>query len=202
MSAVEALAAALRERILSGEIVPGAPLPEQDLAAAYGVARPTVREAIATLVHEGILRRERNRSAYVPEVTAEDLADLLYARRPLDHAVAAALSGRRVPEADAALDRIAALPAGAPWSEIVREHDLLHDALVAAVGSPRLVRLYAALAAETRLGVAQLQASYPDRDVLVTQHRALLDGIASGDPDAVRQAVDAHIELGWHDLLP
>nr|BFE85685.1 hypothetical protein GCM10020093_082860 [Planobispora longispora] len=53
VSAVAALADALRSRILSGEIEPGTPLPEQELSAAYGVARPTVREALAVLVHEG-----------------------------------------------------------------------------------------------------------------------------------------------------
>ncbi|MFD0891967.1 GntR family transcriptional regulator, partial [Streptosporangium algeriense] len=111
VSAVHALADALRRRVLSGEIPPATPLPEQELSALYGVARPTVREALAVLVHEGLLRRERHRSAQVVEVTVADLDDLMFVRRPLEDLMAATLAGRRVEEADAALGRMAALPA-------------------------------------------------------------------------------------------
>lgn len=197
LSAVGALADALRRRVLSGEIEPGTPLPEQEIAAAYGVARPTVREALARLVHEGLLRRERNRSAYVPEVTLADLDDLMFVRRPLEDLMARAVAGRRVPEAEAALARMDALGVEAPWSESVAEHMALHQALIEAVGSPRLERLYGSLAAETRLGLVRLRRVYEDRDVLVHEHRELLDAIANGPEQAARAAVAAHLGHSW-----
>ena len=61
VSAHEALVDSLRDRILGGEFVPGAPLSDVELAAAYGVARPTLRAAVQTLVHEGLMRREPRR---------------------------------------------------------------------------------------------------------------------------------------------
>ncbi|WP_431932093.1 GntR family transcriptional regulator [Nonomuraea jabiensis] len=197
VSTVGALADALRSRVLSGEIPPGTPLPEQEIAASYGVARPTVREALASLVHEGLLRRERNRSAYVPEVTLSDLDDLMYVRRPLEDLMAQAVAGRRVPGAEAALHRMAALPPEAPWSESVAEHMAMHQALIEAVGSPRLERLYGVLAAETRLGLVRLREVYTDREVLVREHRELLDAIADGPQDAARAAVAAHLSHSW-----
>ncbi|WP_440068048.1 GntR family transcriptional regulator [Streptosporangium sp. OZ121] len=199
VSAVGALADALRRRVLSGEIPPGTTLPEQELSTLYGVARPTVREALAVLVHEGLLRRERHRSAQVAEVTAADLDDLMFVRRPLEELTATSLAGRRVGEADAALARMAALPADAPWSEMVAEHMALHQALVVAVGSPRLERLYGMLAAETRLGLVRLRAVYSDRHVLVAEHRDLLDAIGRGPGEAAREAVAAHLDHSWGD---
>ncbi|MEV4176217.1 GntR family transcriptional regulator [Nonomuraea sp. NPDC049709] len=197
VSTVGALADALRSRVLSGEIPPGTALPEQEIAAAYGVARPTVREALASLVNEGVLRRERNRSAYVPEVTLSDLEDLMYVRRPLEDLMAQAVAGRTVPGAEAALHRMAALPHDAPWSETVAEHMALHQALIEAVGSPRLERLYGALSAETRLGLVRLREVYKDRDVLISEHRELLDAIADGPQEAARAAVAAHLSHSW-----
>lgn len=197
VSTVGALADALRTRVLSGEIAPGTSLPEQEIAATYGVARPTVREALASLVHEGLLRRERNRSAYVPEVTISDLNDLMYVRRPLEDLMAQAVAGQWVPRAEAALHRMAALPAEAPWAEIVAEHMALHQELIEAVGSPRLERLYSVLAAETRLGLVRLREVYQDRDVLVREHRELLDAIAHGPVEAARAAVAAHLGHSW-----
>ncbi|MGJ6968218.1 GntR family transcriptional regulator [Streptosporangium sp. G11] len=199
VSAVGALADALRRRVLSGEIAPGTTLPEQELSALYGVARPTVREALAVLVHEGLLRRERHRSAQVAEVTVSDLDDLMFVRRPLEELTATSLAGRRVGEADAALARMAALPADAPWSEMVAEHMALHQALVVAVGSPRLERLYGMLAAETRLGLVRLRVVYSDRHVLVAEHADLLDAIGRGPEEAAREAVAAHLDHSWGD---
>ncbi|MCG5220649.1 GntR family transcriptional regulator [Streptosporangium sp. KLBMP 9127] len=197
VSAVTALTDALRDRVLSGELAPGTALPEQELALSYGVARPTVREALAALVHEGLLRRERNRSAYVPEVSPADLADLMFVRRPLEDLMATALAGHRVAAADEALTRLAALPGDSPWSQVVAEHMALHQALVVAVGSPRLERLYTSLAAETRLGLVRLRNVYEDRDVLVAEHRDLLDAIETGPPDAARVAVMSHLDHSW-----
>ncbi|MFC5833664.1 GntR family transcriptional regulator [Nonomuraea insulae] len=197
VSTVGALADALRSRVLSGEIPPGTALPEQEIAASYGVARPTVREALASLVNEGVLRRERNRSAYVPEVTLSDLDDLMYVRRPLEDLMAQAVVGQTVAGAEAALHRMGALPADAPWSETVAEHMVLHQALIEAVGSPRLERLYGVLASETRLGLVRLREVYKDREVLIREHRELLDAIANGPEEAARAAVAAHLSHSW-----
>ncbi|GAA4225270.1 DNA-binding GntR family transcriptional regulator [Streptosporangium album] len=197
LSAVNALADALRRRVLSGEMAPGTSLPEQELSAQYGVARPTVREALAVLVNEGLLRRERHRSAQVAEVTPADLDDLMFVRRPLEDLMATTLAGRRVEEADGVLARMAALPADAPWSDAVAEHMALHQALIVAVGSPRLERLYATLAAETRLGLVRLRTVYTDREVLVAEHRDLLDAIGQGPVETARRAVAAHLDHGW-----
>ncbi|GAA4203978.1 GntR family transcriptional regulator [Microbispora amethystogenes] len=193
VSTVEALAAALRERVLSGDVEPGAALPEQELSARYGVARPTVREALALLVHEGLLRRERNRSAYVPEITPADLADLMHVRRPLEELMAEAVAGRRVRAAEEALGRLSGLPSGAPWASVVAEHMALHEALVAAAGSPRLERLYGTLAAETRLGLVRLRHAYEDPRELAAEHAALLRTIAEGPAEAAVRAVRAHL---------
>ena len=197
VSAVDALVDALRRSILSGDVAPGTPLPEQELSVRYGVARPTVREALTVLVHEGLLRRERNRSAYVPEVTLADLDDLMFVRRPLEELMAVTLAGSRVAAAEEALARMAGLPADAPWAEVVAAHMALHQALIVAVGSPRLERLYGALAAETRLGLVRLRTAYPDRAVLVAEHRELLDRIARGPRDAARAAVARHLDHRW-----
>jgi DNA-binding GntR family transcriptional regulator len=63
---VEALAMTLRERVLDGQIDAGAGLTESDVAARYDVSRPTAKTAISLRVHEGLLRREAHKSAYVP----------------------------------------------------------------------------------------------------------------------------------------
>ncbi len=60
------LADRLRQRIAEGDWEPGHRLPsEQDLAAEYGVSRPTVRSAVARLVDSGMLRVRHGSGTFV-----------------------------------------------------------------------------------------------------------------------------------------
>jgi len=60
------IAAILRDRIDSGELRPGRPVPsETTLIQAYGVARLTARKAVRVLVDEGLVEVVTGRGAYV-----------------------------------------------------------------------------------------------------------------------------------------
>jgi GntR family transcriptional regulator len=55
----------LRERLASGELAPGRPLPgELELARAYGVSRVTIRAALGRLAKEQLVRRQRGRGTF------------------------------------------------------------------------------------------------------------------------------------------
>jgi GntR family transcriptional regulator len=62
---------ALRERIRQGHFRPGEQLPpENELAAAYGVSRATVRAALANLQREGVVVRRQGAGTYVTHAAA------------------------------------------------------------------------------------------------------------------------------------
>ena len=65
VSTVDAIAAALRTRILDGELAAGERLRELELADAYGVARHSLRAALRALAAEGLVAIEPNRGASV-----------------------------------------------------------------------------------------------------------------------------------------
>lgn len=56
----------LGQRVQSGEWQPGQKIPtEEQMCAAYGVSRVTMRQALARLVDRGLLVRERGRGTFV-----------------------------------------------------------------------------------------------------------------------------------------
>lgn len=62
------IAADIRADIASGAVQPGEKLPaETDLAARYGVARMTVRRAIADLIEQGDVVVLRGRGTFIAE---------------------------------------------------------------------------------------------------------------------------------------
>ena len=60
---------AIRERIESGEWLPGATIPgEVDLAAEYGCSRTTVNRAMQNLADDGLIERKRRAGTRVKEI--------------------------------------------------------------------------------------------------------------------------------------
>ncbi|WFE24171.1 winged helix-turn-helix domain-containing protein [Solwaraspora sp. WMMD937] len=71
------LADLLRNRILSGELQPGASLPsELRMAQEYGLSRTSVRQAVSILRSEGLVSVQRPRGTFVREAEFTDAVTL------------------------------------------------------------------------------------------------------------------------------
>ena len=86
----------LRERILSGELAPGDRIIETELAEEFGVSRHTLRSALQTLTHEGLLEQSQFRSTHVARPTARDVFETYTLRNTLE-AMACRLAAERAP---------------------------------------------------------------------------------------------------------
>ena len=196
VSVVDAVAEALRRAILSGRVEPGGRLTEAALSERYDVPRQTVRSALQTLVIEGLLVREPNRSVYVPQLTLDDIDDLFAVRTMVEEEATGRLVDRAVEPTAAwhALRVLEALPADADWDVVTSLDFELHQAVVDAVGSPRLSKIYAGIAAEVRLAIAQLLLGGDDSpSVRAREHRLVLEAIASGDRATALARVREHL---------
>src|SRR4051794_13505606 len=97
VSTVDALSEALRGRVLSGSLPPGAQLREIELTEEYGVGRHSLRAAMQALVHEGLLRHEPNHGVFVPRLSRADVEDLFLVRTALEVEVARQIVEHRRP---------------------------------------------------------------------------------------------------------
>lgn len=200
VSLVDALTDTLRTRVLDGLVDPGVGLAENDIAVEYDVSRPTAKAALATLVQEGLLRRDPHKSARVPTLTKADVADLFLVRVPLEVAVVHALAGRGAPaEAGDAVAALATVPPDARHSVFVQADLGFHRALVDALGSPRLSRMYAALSGEIHLSMIQSREAL-GRDRIAAEHRGVLEALRRGDGPAAEELMREHLE-GARDAL-
>ncbi len=74
----------LRAAIVAGRIPPREPLPEAALAQTFGTGRSAIREALRTLVQEGLVVSELNRGAWVKPLSTEDVIDVYRARTAIE----------------------------------------------------------------------------------------------------------------------
>lgn len=201
VSVVEALAQRLREQVLDSVIAPGATVSETDVAAEFGVSRPTAKSAILTLVHGGLLRRENHRPAYVPALTAEDVVDIYRVRIPLELEVVqtVAAQGKASAGMREAFDELGGLPDDVPTSRFIAADLRAHRALIDQYGSPHLSRIYDSLLDEIHLCMIQSRWAL-GRQRIAHEHADVLERITAGDANGAAQAMRAHLEGACHAL--
>ncbi|WGK60382.1 GntR family transcriptional regulator [Halopseudomonas sp. SMJS2] len=196
VSVVEAIAEQLSEDIFSGMFRPGETLIETQLAARFEVPRQTIRSAVVMLIHDGILRREPNRSVYIPRFSESDIRDLFAVRRLIELETVRILTTRKVVPKDAenAVRFMEVLRDEDGWDEVLKFDFEFHQALVAATGSTRLQKFYRSISAEKRLALTYFRSSHESPSEIARQHRVLLDTIRAGDPDAAVEAFSVHLD--------
>jgi len=183
ISTVQAVADDVRSRVLDGEFEPGAQLRESDLVDHYVVARHCVRSALHQLSHEGLLRHHPNRGVFVPDAEPGAVADVLIARAAIEtEALRLVVEGNRpVAGVVAAMEELEALPEDASWSELLQHDHAVHQAIVVASGSERLLQFQEGLLAESQLLLAFVRDKDEQRSTIRPNHRELIKALVAGD---------------------
>lgn len=84
----------LKNAIMAGELTPGEPLVEVELADWYNVSRTPIREALTRLEQDGLVRRG-DRGLIVRENSPEEILDIYESRIVLESKAAAVAAERR-----------------------------------------------------------------------------------------------------------
>jgi DNA-binding GntR family transcriptional regulator len=195
VSVVEAIHDDLRDQILSGELAPGAPLTEADVAARYDVARPTAKAAIERLVVDRLVVRSTHKTARVRRLGPDDARDIYRTRATIEAEVLRQLAlTRTVPEGTRELnDRIRAVGDGTALA-VVAPDMAFHTALIDGLRSERTSRVYRSLASEVTLCMAQVQGrNLLPTALIVAEHDGLLDLVAAGDGEAAAALLGVHL---------
>lgn len=198
----------LRNRIADGTWPVGARIPpEPALVDLLGVGRNTVREAVQSLVHAGLLERRQGSGTYV--LSTSELAvsmgrhiaearqrDVLEVRRALE-VEAARLAARRRTATDAAtltdlrIARAAAYEAG-DLENMVRTDLALHRAIVRTGGNPVLVSLYENLL--DAIG-ENIRFNFVSDTHAHDSHDSLVEAIAAGDDERAVAETSQYLSL-------
>ncbi|WP_298440702.1 FadR/GntR family transcriptional regulator [Gordonia sp. (in: high G+C Gram-positive bacteria)] len=201
----------LREEIARGRWVVGQRIPtEPELCEMTGTARNTVREAVQSLVHAGLLERRQGSGTYVVARDEREVAfggffaaarrrDLLELREALE-VTAAGLAAERRSDADVAeLRRLLALrnrdwPEQEPpvdWPAAVETDARLHRAIVAASHNAVYLEFYDSLLPALReVIVHQAGGAGPSN---TAAHELLVDAVIARDAGAARTAASVLI---------
>jgi DNA-binding GntR family transcriptional regulator len=196
-SVVDHVYAALRERILSGDLARGTRLRQAMLADELGVSRTPLREALRRLATEGLVEFSPNRGATVSELDFGDMRHAWSARVALEPGAARLAAERQDPASIAAMRAAIEMQrrAGGDRIESFAANRAFHLALAAASGNPHLTR-FAEMLWVPRIGVPiyQAQAAEPaGPQAWAHEHDSIVDAIEAGDENLAERLTRKHI---------
>ena len=197
--------AALRRDILSCHIVPGQELSEGDLATRFRMSKTPVREALAKLRTEGLVKTFPRRGYQVAPVTFQDMNELFEIRTMLEAHAAELASARITPKGLADLSALSDViydRAEQPSvHRFVQANRDFHQAIAIASGNVRLHGMIMQTLDELQrffyLG-AQLRDV---GDETVDAHKLLIDALKVHDGARARAVMIEHNDVTQKGLL-
>ncbi len=197
----------LRAAIIDGQLAAGERLGEVELARRHGVARSTVRDAIARLVSRGLAERRPHAGARVLTPSQRELRELYEMRECLEgmacrlaarHMSDSAIAGVRQLLAD--YERSTDLQAGTAY--IQGEHDLdFHCRLAAGSGNTMLERqLDGELYDKLRIYRRQFGMVGPRARPAHYEHQQIIDAIAERDAEMAEMLMRRHIRASLANI--
>lgn len=215
----DAVASTLERRILEGSLKPGDRLPpERELAAEFGVSRPSLREAIQKLASKGMVQSRQGGGTYVTAALESSFfdpwqdmmgsypnlrEDMLEFRRMIE-GQAAEWAAARATEADLQRLNLAYEKLEATFlnddTERRSEADIaFHQAVGDASHNVLIGHLSAALLRlmhdNIRLNLGELKSVPAAGRLLMSQHTAIHSAIVERKPQAARAAAETHIDF-------
>ncbi|MGO4257624.1 GntR family transcriptional regulator [Marmoricola sp. RAF53] len=205
VSIVDRVADELRRALFDGELEPGTPLREVALAESLGVARSTVREALAVLVADGLVERIPNKGTVVLALTPDGIRDICRARLVLEQAgiraweTASERARDAVRSALTEFNRVAQTSASA--QELTASHLEIHRSIAALTESDRLTALADSLYAEIRLALAHVDRARGNVREQAHAHGDLLRLLERGHLDEACAELVEHLAGAEESLL-
>ncbi len=198
----------LSQLIASGEFAPGSRLPaERELAAALGVSRASVREAIISLEIAGLIEVRVGTGIFVTAPAAQGASEgeagpgpfeLLSARSLVEGEIAALAAREAKPDDLEALDQAIARMVEHNEDFAIREDSdrEFHLALAAATGNGSLSLVVEGLWNQRAELWRRMQHHYHTPELAlqtIRDHKAIAAAVRAHDADAARRAMHRHL---------
>ncbi|MFE2498971.1 GntR family transcriptional regulator [Streptomyces scopuliridis] len=207
---VDDTAAAIRARILSGEIPIGAQLRQAELAGALGVSRTPVREALRQLQAGGLIEVLPNRGAVVRVPSPWEVREAYEVRAELEGLACVravrAITPDVLRELREANETVRAVSGGSTPGESASPstaaNDCFHTLIHTVAGNQRLARAIKDVneAFPRNVSALVLHDNPRHREDNIREHERIVEALAAEDAERARREMKAHVTSAGDQL--
>ena len=194
----------LRDAILTGKLVPGERLMENQLAEKLGVSRTPVREALRMLELENLVELVPRKGAQVLDMSEKDIINILEVRSALE-GLATSVACKKMTKED--LQQLKNMEVD--FEKAVADNDVehfvdidedFHDLIFAATENDKLINIFRNLRIQLyRYRMAQAKNNETSMSTIVAHHRSIIRAIENHEEGA--SIAQGHIKYQTESIL-
>jgi DNA-binding GntR family transcriptional regulator len=188
---------ALRRAIVERELDPGEPLTEHDLCRRFKVSRTPVREALARLERDRLVRVVPNKGAFVRTVSHDEIRDAYQVREALEP-LAVRLAAPRVERAELEdferrFRELRTRGAGVQYTRVRALGEEFHRYLLKRADNAKLLHVLEQI--REQIGSVWTMSILAPRRVqgLIREHLAVIDALKRGKVSRAERAMALHV---------
>lgn len=187
----------LKRRILSGQLKPGTPIPEQAICDSLKLSRTPVREAMNKLSSENLVETIPRRGAFVADLSIKEIKDVFEIREKLD-CMAARLAIDRIEPSlldsyEELFHRLIDENPERGMEELTNIDRSFHEAILDAAGNRWLKDLVCQMLDRSQL-IRSISLQYPGRMISSwIEHLDLIDKLRKKDVAGVEACALLHV---------
>lgn len=170
-------------------------LTEAEVCRATGMSRTPVREALLRMEADGFLRILPKKGAYVPPITEAEIEAIMQARELVED-FCVRRAALLVDLVAAELERLLREQEKQQKSplEFIESDREFHRTIVRAADNPVLAGFYESLRdRQMRMGIHAIATSERRIANVLSEHRAIVEGVLSADPERAAAAMTEHL---------
>lgn len=187
----------LKQRILSGDLAAGMMIPEEQLAAQFGVSRTPIREAIRRLAEYGLVVLKPRSHAQVRQISEKEASDIARVRTHLEQL---AIDCMTIESVNSHIEKLARLAAECQYYLGLGDRAMLfvrdsqfHLELARCAENEALYDLYERLDAQVQLVRVAQNLPHPLLGIIINQHSTLLHLLRTGEMAQAKSLMHKHV---------
>jgi DNA-binding GntR family transcriptional regulator len=196
-SLTESTVKRLRQAIVSGSLELGQPLSERQLAELLEVSKTPVREALAQLRLEGLVRILPQRGAFVFTLSQKEVVEICELRQALEAFALRAAMKRSAAAFAAALGavvhRMRKARARGDVKAYLNEDTRFHECFFEHCGNSLMAQNYGMFVGKIAALRTHLAQKPQHTDLSFREHEEMLDAVSRGDAATALTVLDVHI---------
>ncbi|RMC34304.1 GntR family transcriptional regulator [Paracoccus alkanivorans] len=200
----ERAATKLRKLILRNVLVPGSSVTEREVSEQLGISRTPAREAIRTLVGEGLIVVSETGRLSIANPDFDAIIDLVQVLRALE-ALGCELAAENASDAELTSikqshNRMCEAVADSSDFKYFDANIAFHRSIVAASHNPALVQTHKLI--DDQLYQARFRCSRQQgrREIAIEEHDRITKALLARDKAQARQAMTLHLTTTIHNL--